>query len=113
LLYILIGKGSGGLQSVAIQSTRTRLNARTPIGRLFAKVFLWFWFTVLALFAIFLASRMLGTRLVPPTDVIASFAPRVADEAAHAYESGGPPEFEQFARGLVGKSGIELYMIDG
>src|ERR1700730_12657090 len=88
-------------------------NARVPIGRLFIKVFLWFWFPVLALFAIFLASRMLGTRLVPPTDVIASFAPRVADEAAHAYESGGPPEFEQFARGLVGKSGIELYMIDG
>jgi signal transduction histidine kinase len=75
-------------------------------------VFLWFWLTVLALFAIFLASR-LGTRLVPATDVIASFAPRVADEAADAYESGGPQEFEQFARGLAGKSGLELYLIDG
>jgi len=84
-----------------------------PFGRLFTKVFLWFWSTVLALFAIFLASRMLGTRLVPSTDVVASFAPRVADEAAHAYESGGPQEFEQFARALVGKSGIELYLIDG
>jgi len=83
-----------------------------PIGRLFAKVFLWFWLTVLALFAIFLASR-LGTRLVPSTDITASFAPRVADEAAHAYESGGQQEFQQFARGLVGKSGTELYLIDG
>jgi signal transduction histidine kinase len=83
-----------------------------PLGRLFTKVFLWFWLTVLALFAIFLASR-LGTRLVPATQVIASFAPRVADEAAHAYESGGPQEFEQFDRGLVGKSGLELYLIDG
>jgi signal transduction histidine kinase len=83
-----------------------------PIGRLFAKVFLWFWSTVLALFAIFLASR-LGTRLVPSTDVIASFAPKVADEAAHAYESGGPQEFEQFERELVGKSGLELYLVDG
>ena len=60
-----------------------------------------------------MASRMLGARLVPSTDVAASFAPRVAEEAAHSYESGGPQEFEQFERGLVGKSGIELYLIDG
>jgi two-component system sensor histidine kinase CpxA len=83
-----------------------------PLGRLFIKVFLWFWLTVLALFGIFLASR-LGTRLVPSTDVIATFAPRVADEAAHAYESGGRQEFEQFERGLVGRTGLELYLIDG
>jgi two-component system sensor histidine kinase CpxA len=76
-------------------------------------VFLWFWSTVLALFAIFMASRMVGTRLLPSTDIAASFAPKVADEAAHAYESGGPQGFEQFARGLVGKSGVELYLIDG
>src|SRR5580700_3454405 len=95
------------------QSSISGPNARGPIGRLFIKVFLWFWLTVLALFAIFLASRMLGTRLIPSTDVIASFAPRVADEAAHAYESGGPQEFEQFDQGLVGKSGLQLYLIDG
>jgi signal transduction histidine kinase len=83
------------------------------MGRLFTKVFLWFWLTVLALFAIFLASRMLGTRLLPSTDIISSFAPRVADEAAHAYESGGQPGFEQFDRELLGKSGVELYLIDG
>jgi two-component system sensor histidine kinase CpxA len=96
-----------------IQSPTNAPKARVPIGRLFAKVFLWFWSTVLALFAIFMASRMVGTRLIPPTDIVASFAPRVADEAAHAYESGGPQEFEQFAQGLVGKSGVELYLIDG
>jgi hypothetical protein len=95
-----------------IPSCISGANARVPIGRLFAKVFLWFWLTVLALFAIFLASRI-GTRLVPSTDISASFAPRVADEVAEAYESGGPQGFEQFARGLVGKSGIELYLIDG
>jgi two-component system, OmpR family, sensor histidine kinase CpxA len=88
-------------------------NARVPIGRLFIKVFFWFWLTVLALFAIFMASRMLGIRLVPSTDIVASFAPRVADEAAHAYELEGPQEFEQFERGLVGKSGVELYLING
>jgi len=97
---------------VTIQSSISDATARSPIGRLFIKVFLWFWLTVLVLFAIFLASRI-GTRLVPSTDVVASFAPRVADEAAHAYESGGPQGFEQFERGLIGKSGIELYLIDG
>jgi two-component system sensor histidine kinase CpxA len=98
---------------VTIQSSTSGPRARLPVGRLFAKVFLWFWSTVLALSAIFLASRMVGTRVVPPTDVVQSFAPRVADEAAHDYESGGPQGFEQFSRGLVGKSGIELYLIDG
>src|SRR5258708_8063325 len=88
-------------------------NWGAPIGRLFIKVFLWFWLTALALFAIFLASRMVGSRVGRATVVIASFAPKVADEAAHAYESGGPHEFEQFEQGLVGKSGIDLYLIDG
>jgi two-component system sensor histidine kinase CpxA len=106
-------KRSGSIQSVTIQSSISRPNARSPIGRLFIKVFLWFWLTVLALFAIFMASRMVGIRLIPSTDIVASFAPRVADEAAHAYESGGPQEFGLFAKGLVGKSGVELYLIDG
>jgi two-component system sensor histidine kinase CpxA len=97
---------------VTIQSSTSKPNGRGPIGRLFIKVFLWFWLTALALLVIFLASRMV-TRVVPPTDVIASFAPKVADEAAHAYESGGPQEFEQFERELIGKSGTELYLIDG
>jgi two-component system, OmpR family, sensor histidine kinase CpxA len=96
-----------------IQSPISGPKARVPIGRLFIKVFFWFWLAVLALFALFLASRTLGSRLVPSTDIVASFAPRVADEAAHAYEAEGPQEFEQFERGLVGKSGVELYLIDG
>jgi two-component system sensor histidine kinase CpxA len=97
---------------LTIQSSSSGPKASVPLGRLFTKVFLWFWFTVLALFGIFLASR-LGTRLVPSTDVVATFAPRVADEAAHAYESGGPQELDQFERGLEGKTGLELYLIDG
>jgi len=98
---------------LTIQSPIGGPNARVPIHRLFVKVFLWFWLTVLALFAIFFASRMLGSRLLPATDVIAAFAPRVADEAAHAYEFGGPQKFEQFQRGLMGNSEGDLYLIDG
>src|SRR5260221_5967601 len=96
-----------------IQSPVDGQNARGPIRRLFVKVFLWFWLTVLALFAIFFISRTLGSRLLPSTDVIAAFAPRVADEAAHAYESEGLQGFEEFQRALMGKSGGELYLIDG
>ena len=98
---------------MTIQSPIGGPNARVPIHRLFVKVFLWFWLTVLALSAIFFASRMLGSRLLPATDVIAAFAPRVSDEAAHAYEFGGPQEFEQFERGMMGNSEGVLYLIDG
>jgi two-component system sensor histidine kinase CpxA len=86
---------------------------RRPVHRLFVKVFLWFWLTLLALFTIFFVSRTLGSRLLPATDVIAALAPRVADEAAHAYELGGPLEFEHFQTGLMGNSEGELYLIDG
>src|SRR5258708_15253151 len=96
-----------------IQSPVDGQNARGPLHRLFAKVFLWFWLTVLALFGIFFASRTLGSRLLPATDVIAAFAPRLADEAAHAYEFGGAQGFEQFQRRLMGNSEAELYLIDG
>jgi two-component system sensor histidine kinase CpxA len=98
---------------LTVQSSAASPNARGPVRRLFVKVFLWFWLTVLALFAIFFASRTLGSRLLPSTDVIAAFAPWVAEEAAHAYESGGPQEFEQFQRALMGRSEGELYLIDG
>jgi two-component system sensor histidine kinase CpxA len=104
---------SGGIQSLRIQKPTSGQPPRGPLHRLFAKVFLWFWLTVLALFAIFFASRTLGNRLLPATDVIAAFAPRVADEAAHAYESGGLKGFEQFQRRLMGNSEAELYLIDG
>jgi hypothetical protein len=80
---------------------------------LFVKLFLWFWVTVLVLFAISVGSRMIGTRVVPSTEVIAAFAPRVADEAAQAYESGGPKEFANFDQSLKGTSGRALYLIDG
>ena len=66
LLYTLIERNnSGGIWSLMIPSSIRGRNPRVPTRRLFTKVFLWFWLTVLALFGIFLASRMLGTRLLP------------------------------------------------
>lgn len=80
---------------------------------LFVKVFLWFWVTAVVLFAIFLGSRMIGTRVVPATAVSAAFAPAMANEAAQAYESGGPQAFAQFERTLKGTTRRVFYLIDG
>lgn len=80
---------------------------------LFVKVFLWFWLTVLALFVIFFGSRTIGTRVLAPTDVIAAFAPRVAQEAARAYESGGAEEFAEFEHSVTIDHQDEFYLIDG
>jgi two-component system sensor histidine kinase CpxA len=87
------------------------VKARVPVRRLFAKVFLWFWSTILALCAFFIGARI-GTRLVPRTDLMGAFAPRVADEAAHAYETGGPRDFALFEQSLVGDTRRQLYLID-
>jgi signal transduction histidine kinase len=81
--------------------------------RLFVKVFLWFWLTAIALFVIYFGSRTIGSRVLAPTDVIAAFAPRFAQDAAHAYESGGTEEFAKFDHSISGDHQQELYLIDG
>jgi two-component system, OmpR family, sensor histidine kinase CpxA len=81
--------------------------------RLFVKVFLWFWLTAIALFVIFFGSRTIGTRVLAPNDVIAAFAPRVAQEAAGSYESGGAKEFAKFADSIDADHQNEIYLIDG
>jgi len=85
-----------------IQSPIDGPNARVPIRRLFVKVFLWFWLTVLALFAIFCCQPHARQSIASGTDVIAAFGSQVADEAAHAYESGGPQEFGAIPTRLLG-----------
>ena len=81
--------------------------------RLFVKVFLWFWLTAIALFAIYFGSRTIGTRVLAPTNVIAAFAPRFAQDAARAYESGGTEEFAKFEHSISGNHQQEVYLIDG
>jgi two-component system, OmpR family, sensor histidine kinase CpxA len=95
-----------------MQNFKDILRARVPVRRLFAKVFLWFWSTILALCAFFIGSRILGTQVVPQTEVMAALASRVADEAAHAYETGGPRGFTLFEQSLLGHSDVQLYLID-
>ena len=67
----------------------------------------------MALFVIYFASRTIGSPVLAPTDVIAAFAPRFAEDAADAYESGGTEEFAKFAHSISAGHQQELYLIDG
>jgi two-component system sensor histidine kinase CpxA len=83
------------------------------VHRLFVKIFLWFWLTALVMFAVSVASRTIGLRSLGQSDLIAVFAPKLAADAAQAYESGGAPAFEQFARSLTDNRERQIYLLDG
>jgi len=90
-----------------------RLRSRVPVQRLFVKIFLWFWLTALAMFAVSVGTRMIGLHPLGQSELIAVFAPKLAAEAAQAYESGGAPAFEQFAHGLADNRERQIYLLDG
>src|SRR5712675_1194030 len=67
--------------------------------RLFLTIFLWFWLTTWGMLAIvFLGSRLTGIRQVSAPNMYATVAPILADQAAKAYESGGPEAFARFSQ---------------
>jgi two-component system sensor histidine kinase CpxA len=94
------------------QSRVAFLRSRVPVQRLFVKIFLWFWLTALVMFAVSVGMRMIGLRPLAQSEMIAVFAPKLAAEAAQAYESGGNAAFEQFARSLVDNRERQLYLLD-
>ncbi|MCU1259994.1 MAG: hypothetical protein JWO80_2879 [Bryobacterales bacterium] len=89
------------------------LRSRVPVQRLFVKIFLWFWLTAVAMFAVFAVTRMIGLRSLKQSEIVAMFAPRLAAEVANAYESGGAPAFLQLTRSLTDKQKRQLYLLDG
>src|SRR5260370_3762702 len=95
------------------KSRVARLHSRVPVHRLFVKIFLWFWLTALVMFAVSVGRRMIGLRSLGQSELIAVFAPKLAAEAAQAYESGGAPAFEQFARSLEDNRDRQIYLLDG
>jgi two-component system sensor histidine kinase CpxA len=95
-----------------LKSTVLRLRSRVPVHRLFIKIFLWFWLTAVVMFAVFACTRTIGVRLIRPSELIAIFAPKLAAEAALAYEAGGSPAFLQFTRSLVDSQEGQLYLLD-
>src|SRR5260370_36158454 len=96
-----------------LKSKVAGLRSRVPVQRLFVKIFLWFWLTALLMFAISVAARTIGLRSLGQSELIAVFAPKLAAEAAYAYESGGAPPFEQFARSLADNQERQTYLLDG
>jgi two-component system sensor histidine kinase CpxA len=96
-----------------LKSRVAGLRSRVPVQRLFVKIFLWFWLTALLMFGISVAARTIGLRSLGQSELIAVFAPKLAAEAAYAYESGGAPAFEQFARSLAGNRERQIYLLDG
>ena len=65
------------------------------------------------MFAISVATRTIGLRSLGQTELIEVFAPKLAAEAAQAYESGGAPAFEQFAQSLADNRERQVYLLDG
>jgi two-component system sensor histidine kinase CpxA len=83
-----------------------------PVHRLFFKIFLWFWLTALAILAVSAGTRMIGLRSFQKSEIISVLAPRLALEAAQAFESGGAPAFAQFAGTLVKDFDRQIYLLD-
>ena len=65
------------------------------------------------MFAISVAARTIGLRSLGQSELIEVFAPKLAAEAAQAYESGGAPAFEQFAGSLADNRERQIYLLDG
>jgi two-component system sensor histidine kinase CpxA len=82
--------------------------------RLFLTIFLWFWFTAWGMLAIvFLGSRLTGIRQVSAPNMYATVAPILADQAAKAYESGGPEAFARFSQSDDEGRARQLFLLDG
>src|SRR6267154_1818735 len=97
-----------------LHSGLLRIKAKTPVHRLFAKIFLWFWLTVWGVLAIvFLGSRLTGMRQVSAPNMYATVAPILAAEAVKAYESGGPEAFARFSQSNVQSHSHQLFLLDG
>jgi two-component system, OmpR family, sensor histidine kinase CpxA len=90
-----------------------RWRSRVPVHRLFFKIFLWFWLSAVAILAVFAGARMIGLRSFQKSEMISVLAPRLAVEAAQAFESGGAPEFSRFAVTLVKDFERQIYLLDG
>ncbi|MBW4028724.1 MAG: HAMP domain-containing protein [Acidobacteria bacterium] len=97
-----------------LSSRLDRLKAKVPVHRLFLKIFLWFWATVLGmLLLVWTAYALSGLKEVTAPNMYATVAPILAADAVNAYESGGPQGFARFTRSNIDDSERRLYLLDG
>src|SRR5258707_1416637 len=90
-----------------------RFRDRVPVHRLFLKIFSWFWVTALVIIAImFVGRRVMDLKPTDSSSMYTSLASLVATEAANAYESGGPMEFDRFADNLAVGNITQVFLLD-
>lgn len=81
--------------------TSKTINAAARIRRLtrglFVKVFLWFWVATLVMLGVFFLISRIGPLESPePPGMFSVMARTLAVQAAHSYENGGAPAFDQY-----------------
>jgi two-component system, OmpR family, sensor histidine kinase CpxA len=90
------------------------LQTPRPAPRLFLKIFLWFWLTVLSVFfSIHSFMHLTGLHVVKQPNMYATVLPILAAQTVTAYENGGPDAFARFARTNVDDKERVLYLLDG
>jgi len=98
---------------MSFKSTVFRFRDRVSMHRLFLKIFSWFWVTALVIIGIiFVGRRVMDLRPIDSSTMYASVASMLAQEAARAYESGGPGGFARFADTLAGGHNLQLFLLD-
>ena len=93
---------------------RARLGRALSGKKLFLKIFLWFWLTVLVILSvIFIKPRLNSVQVITPPNINAAIAPILAAQAVRAYETGGPKAFAQYAHINVESTDHRLFLLDG
>jgi two-component system sensor histidine kinase CpxA len=98
---------------MSFRSKVLRFRDRVPVRHLFVKIFSWFWVTALAIISvIFLGRRVMDLKPIDSSTMYTSVASMLGEEAARAYEAGGPAGFVRVAKSLASGQGNQLFLLD-
>lgn len=99
---------------MTLNGTRRRLSILLTGHKLFLKIFLWFWLTLLGIITgVLVAPRLTKFHEVQPPNMNAVVAPMLAAQAVRSYETAGAAGFEKFAHENVDDQGRRLYLLNG
>ncbi len=106
--------GRSQVYRVEAPRLRTKLSYALTGRKLFLKIFLWFWLTVIGILgAFFAAPRLMDVHVVLPPNLVATMALILAAQAIHAYEADGPEGFAHFAKENIEDQDRKLFLLDG
>ncbi len=95
------------------QDLRQQVSRLLTGKKLFLKIFLWFWLTVIGMMSAIFIPRFQSVRVIKQPDMFATVAPILAAQATQAYETGGAAAFQRFASSYVDNRERKLYLLDG